>query len=138
MVPKKAPPLICIVDEDESVRQCLDRLIRSTGFQTSVFDSARAFLRSYHPRKITCLVLDADLPGAGGLQLQCTLGAVNIFIPMVLLTAPADVVRTRGLANGATEVLRKPFTDGELLNAITRLVRSGRDSLCVQANGYNS
>jgi len=60
---------------------------------------------------------------------------VNIFIPMVLLTAPADVVRTRGLANGATEVLRKPFTEGEPLNAITRLVRSGRDSLCVQANG---
>jgi FixJ family two-component response regulator len=126
---KKAPPLICVVDDDESVRQRLDRLIRSTGYQTSVFDSVRAFLRSYHGRKISCLVLDADLSGGGGLQLHRMLGAANIFIPIVLVAAPADVVRTRRLADGAVEVLRKPFTDEELLSAITALVSSERDSL---------
>lgn len=125
MVPKKAPQHICIVHEDESVRQHLDGLLRSKGFQTSVFDSARAFLRSYHRRKIHCLVLDADLSGVGGLQLQRMLGAANIFVPIVLVTTPADVVRTRELAHGAVEVLRKPFTDEELLSAISALLSFG-------------
>jgi two-component system, LuxR family, response regulator FixJ len=129
MVRKKAPPLICIVDDDESVRQRLDRLIRSTGAQTSVFDSSHAFLRSYHSRTISCLVLDAHLSGVSGLQLQRMLGEANILIPIVLVTSSADVVRTRRLAHGAVKVLSKPFTDEELLSAITALVSSERDSV---------
>ena len=129
IVRKKAPPLICIVDNDESVRQRLDRLIRSTGAQTSVFDSSQAFLRSYHSRRISCLILAADLSGISGLQLQRMLGDANIFIPIVLVTSAADVVRPRGLAHGAVQVLRKPFSDEELLSAITALVSSERESV---------
>jgi FixJ family two-component response regulator len=118
-VPKKAPPLVCIVDEDESVRQRLDRLIRSTGCDTSMFDSSRAFLSSYHSRPISCLVLDAQLSGTSGLQLQRKLRDANIVIPIVLVTASDDVVQTQP---GVMEVVRAPFTDGELLSAITALV----------------
>jgi FixJ family two-component response regulator len=126
MVRRKAPPLICIVDDDESVRQRLDRLIRSTGARTSVFDSSRAFLHSYHSHTISCLVLDAHLSGVSGLQLHRMLGDASIFILLVLVTAPADVVRTQRLAHGAVTVLRKPFTDEELLSAITALMWSKR------------
>jgi FixJ family two-component response regulator len=121
---KKAPPLICIVDEDDSIRQRLDRLIRSSGFQTSVFHSSQAFLRSYHCRKISCLVLDAHLSGVTGLQLQRLLGDANIFIPIVFVTASVDVVRSQALAQGAVEVVSKPFTDEELLRAITTALGS--------------
>jgi FixJ family two-component response regulator len=128
-VRKKAPPLICIVDEDESVRQRLDRLIRSTGAQTSVFVFSHAFLHSYHSRPISCLVLGAHLSGISGLELQRMLADAKIFIPIVLMTAAADVVRTGGLAPDAVEVLRKPFSDEELLSAITALASSPRDPL---------
>jgi len=125
---KKAPPLICIVDHDDSVRQRLDRLIRSTGFDTSMFDSSLAFLRTYHSRPIRCLVLDAQLPGVSGLQLQRMLREANIVIPIVLVTASDEVVQTPELAHGAVEVVRAPFTDEELLSAITALV-PGRHSV---------
>jgi FixJ family two-component response regulator len=116
---KKAPPLICIVDEDDSVRQRLDRLIQSTGCQTSVFDSSRAFLRSYHGRKISCLIVDAHLSGVSGLQLQRMLRDAHIIIPMVFVTAPGDAARSQALVQGAVEVLSQPFTDDQVLRAIT-------------------
>jgi FixJ family two-component response regulator len=129
VVPRKTPPLICIVDEDESVRQRLDRLIRSTGAHTSVFGSSHAFLHSYHSRPIRCLLLDAHLSGVSGVELQRMLGDAHIVIPIVLMTASTDVVRTGGLAHGAVEVLRKPFSDEEFLSVITALVSSARDSV---------
>jgi FixJ family two-component response regulator len=119
---KKAPPLICIVDEDDSVRRRLDSLIQLTGYQTSLFDSSHAFLRSYHSRPISCLIVDAHLSGVSGLELQRTLHDAHIIIPMVFVTAPGDAVRSQALVQGAVEVLRQPFTDDELLHAITTVL----------------
>jgi FixJ family two-component response regulator len=124
VVPKTVPPLICIVAEDDSLRQRLDRLIRSTGAHTSVFDSSQAFLRSYHSRPIRCLVLDAHLSGINGLELQRMLIDAHVVIPMVLMTASSDVVRTGALAHSAVKVVRKPFSDEALLSAITAVVSS--------------
>jgi FixJ family two-component response regulator len=126
MSPKKAPLLICIVADDDSARQRIDSLIRSTGSQTSVFDSSQAFLRSYHSQKISCLVLDACLSGVSGLQLLRMLADANIFIPIVFVTSRVDVGSAQALAHGAVKVLRKPFTNEELLSAITALVSPQR------------
>jgi FixJ family two-component response regulator len=112
------------VDDDESVRHRLDCLIRSRGCETSVFDSSQAFLREYHRRKIDCLVVDAHLSGVSGLQLQRMLDEAKILIPMVLVTAPGDVVRTRSLAPGVVRILAKPFSDEDLVRAITALISS--------------
>jgi FixJ family two-component response regulator len=125
---KKTSPLICIVDDDDSVRRRLDSLLRSAGSQTSVFDSSESFLRSYHTRKISCLILDAHTTGVSGLQLQRMLADAHIPIPIVFVTAAAEVIRAQAYAHGAVAVLRKPFTDKELLSAVTTaLSSSARD-----------
>jgi FixJ family two-component response regulator len=94
-----------------------------------VFDSSESFLRSYHTRKISCLILDAHLTGVNGLQLQRMLGDAHIPIPIVFVTAAAEVIRAEAYAHGAVAVLRKPFTDKELLSAVTTaLISSERDS----------
>jgi FixJ family two-component response regulator len=128
VVRKKNSPFICIVDEDDSLRQRLDSLFRSTGARTSMFDSSESFLRSYHTRKISCLILDAHMTGVNGLQLQRMLADAHIPIPIVFVTAAADVIRAQAYAHGAVAVVRKPFTDKELLRAVTTaLIPSERD-----------
>ena len=112
-------PLISIVDDDDSLRNSLDNLIRSVGFHAQGFSSAEAFLSSNQAHDTACLILDMRLPGMNGLELQRQLLAANWLIPIIFITSHADGdAQARALEAGAVDYLYKPFREEQLLNAI--------------------
>jgi FixJ family two-component response regulator len=117
------PPTVFVVDDDASVRASLASLIRDAGWQPEVFASAAVFrARPRHPG-VSCLVLDVELPGLSGMNLQ-ELIADRAHMPMVLISGHGDVVaRVRAMATGAIEFLAMPLASNGVLDAI----RSGLD-----------
>jgi FixJ family two-component response regulator len=112
-------PLITIVDDDDALRNSLDNLLRSAGFRAQGFSSAEAFLRSDQARETACLILDVRMPGMNGLELQRQMLAANWPIPIIFMTAHADVeARARASAAGAVAFLYKPCREDDLLHAI--------------------
>jgi len=112
-------PRICVVDDDESVRESLEGLMRSVGFAVNTFASAEEFLDSDHLRNTDCLILDVRLPGMNGLELQRQLATSHSEIPIIFITSyEDDEVRARALNTGAVDYLLKPFNDEDLLDAI--------------------
>ena len=112
-------PLISIVDDDDSIRNSLDNLIRSVGFRAQGFPSAEALLSSNQLHDTACLILDVRLPGMNGLELQRRIAAANWRIPIIFITSHADGdARARALEAGAVDYLYKPFREEQLLNAI--------------------
>jgi FixJ family two-component response regulator len=112
-------PLISIVDDDDSLRNSLDNLIRSVGFHALGFSSAEAFLSSNQAHDTACLILDMRLPGMNGLELQRQIVAANWRIPIIFITSHADGdAQARALEAGAVDYLYKPFREEQLLNAI--------------------
>ena len=123
-----APPLISIVDDDDSLRNSLNNLIRSVGFGAQGFSSAEAFLKSNQLHDTACLILDVRMPGMSGLDLQRQLMAADCQIPIVFITSHGDDdARSRALAAGAVEFLYKPFREEALLNAIHTALKSKED-----------
>jgi FixJ family two-component response regulator len=111
--------LISVVDDDTSVRESLQGLIRSVGLVVEVFASAEEFLKSDHLRNTRCLILDVRMPGMNGLELQRRLAVSNCEIPVIFITAHGDeAARSQALKAGAVDYLLKPFTEEALLNAI--------------------
>ncbi len=112
-------PLIAIVDDDDSLRNSLDNLLRSVGFRAQGFSSAEAFLHANQAPDTACLILDVRLPGMNGLDLQRQMVAANCRIPIIFVTAYADDdVRVRALEAGAVDFLSKPCREEDLLQAI--------------------
>ena len=112
-------PLISIVDDDDSLRNSLNNLIRSVGFRAQGFSSAEAFLNSSELHDTACLILDVRMPGMSGLDLQRQLVAANSPIPIVFITSHGDDdTRARALEAGAVAFLYKPFREEALLKAI--------------------
>jgi FixJ family two-component response regulator len=112
-------PLIAIVDDDDSLRNSLDNLLRSVGFRVQGFTSAEAFLQAQPAPETACLLLDVRLPGMNGLALQRQLVAANWHIPIIFVTAYADDdARARALEAGAVTFLYKPCREADLLPAI--------------------
>jgi FixJ family two-component response regulator len=115
----EAAPVVFVVDDDPSVRRAIQRLVESVGLQVELFGSAQEFLRSERPNAPSCLVLDVRLPGISGLDFQRELADANIHIPIIFITAHADIPMTvRAMKAGAVEFLTKPFRDQDLLDAI--------------------
>ena len=114
------PPLISVVDDDESVRESLDGLLRSFGFGVKVFPSAEAFLNTQNLSDTDCLILDVRMPGMDGLELQRHLIASDQKIPVIFITAHESDrgVRARALRNGAVDFLGKPLSEDVLLRAV--------------------
>ena len=111
--------LISIVDDDESIREAIQSLLRSVGFRAKTFASAEQFLQSDQIENTACLILDVRMPGMSGLELQRRLIATQCRIPIVFVTAHGDEeARSRALQEGAVEFLLKPFSEEALLNAI--------------------
>jgi FixJ family two-component response regulator len=111
--------LISIVDDDESIREAIQSLLRSVGFRAKTFASAEQFLQSDQIETTACLILDVRMPGMSGLELQRRLMATQCRIPIVFVTAHGDEeARSRALQEGAVEFLLKPFSEEALLNAI--------------------
>jgi len=114
-----AKNLISIVDDDESIRRTTTRLIESFGFQATAFESAERFLGSGQLRDTACLIVDVQMPGMNGLQLQSQLAAVGCRIPIVFITAYDDKESyRRAMQAGAIAFLGKPFGDEQLLQTI--------------------
>jgi FixJ family two-component response regulator len=122
------PPLISVVDDDDSVRESLRGLMRSVGFAVAVFASAQEFLSSIDLRNTDCLIVDVRMPGMNGLDLQRHLGKTHHQIPVVFITAHGDEeARRRVLNGGAVGYLLKPFSEEALLNAIDTALKSKGD-----------
>jgi FixJ family two-component response regulator len=119
--------IVFVVDDDPSVREAIQSLIRSVGLHVDAFASAQDFLRSKRPDVPGCLVLDIRLPGFSGLQLQRKLADADIRIPIVFMTGHGDIPMTvKAMKAGAVEFLTKPFRDQDLLDAIQQAIESDR------------
>ncbi len=115
---------VYVVDDDPSVRKALRRLMRSAGFEVLAFDSAEDFLEFSRCGAPGCVVVDVQMPGMNGLDLQDQLTDAGSKLPLVFITAyEDDHVRARAMNAGATEFLQKPFDDKALLNAIHSALR---------------
>jgi FixJ family two-component response regulator len=118
------PPLISVVDDDESVRESLPDLLREFGFAAQAFSSAEEFLASDCIGQTRCLVLDIAMPGMTGPDLQLELARRRQEIPIIFITAHADeTVRPRMLKLGAVACLLKPFSETALLEALNAAFR---------------
>src|ERR1700761_3257866 len=112
-------PLVIVIDDDASVRDALDGLLRSVDLEGQFHGSVRDFLAQPLPDRPFCLVLDVRLPGQSGLDLQSSLVRMGAEAPIIFVTGHADVPMTvRAMKAGAVEFLAKPFRDQELLDAI--------------------
>lgn len=122
---KMSSSLISVVDDDESVRESLPDFLRSFGLKVCAFASAEAFLGSNVVDSTSCLVLDVAMPGMSGPQLQQALGELKRDIPIIFISANSDANTERlVMGRGARAYLRKPFSDAEILGAITAALSS--------------
>src|SRR5215475_6735781 len=104
------PPLVAVIDDDNSVRESSESLLRSAGFMARVFDSAEQFLNSPYLRNVACLILDVRMPGMSGPELRRNLLSEGNEVPVIFITAAADEeARAQELTNGAVAYLTKPF-----------------------------
>lgn len=118
---------VFVVDDDSSIRESLTSLIRSAGLNTETFASAQEFLARPRPDSPSCLVLDVQLPGLSGLDLQQEMAKVDVQIPIIFITGHGDIpMSVRAMKAGAIEFLTKPFRDQDLLNAIEQAIKRSR------------
>ncbi|AXA24760.1 response regulator transcription factor [Pseudomonas putida] len=125
-----ATPVVYVVDDDISVRESLEPLIRFADWQPRLFACAQTFLA--HPREVvpSCLVLDINLPGLNGLDLQANLTGAQPTMPIIFITGYGDIPGTvRAMKAGALEFLTKPFDADILLAAISAALEKSRSSL---------
>jgi two-component system NtrC family response regulator len=114
---------VCVVDDDHEMRDAVARLIRSSGLQVKTFPSANAFLSVAHAEPPNCLVLDLNLPGLSGLDLQEELVRTDLQIPIIFLTGYGDIpTSVRAIKSGALEFFSKPFDENTLLTAVQQAV----------------
>lgn len=121
--------MVFVVDDDTSLRESLQNLIRSVGLRVEAFASAQEFLHSERPDVPGCLVLDVRLPGLSGLDLQKRMAEAEVEIPIVFITGHGDIPMTvQAMKAGAVEFLPKPFRDQDLLDAIQQALERDRKS----------
>jgi RNA polymerase sigma factor (sigma-70 family) len=114
-----ANPCVLVVDDDPEFRDSVARLLRTVGLETRQFSSVSDFLKGDLPDGPSCLLLDVRLPGQSGLELQRELTAAHQKLPIIFMTAHADVQMTvQAMKGGAIEFLTKPFRDQDLLEAV--------------------
>ncbi len=121
--------VVFIVDDDPLVRDSIADLLDSAGFMVRTFGSATDFVRGERPDLPACLILDVQLPGLSGLDLQAELATSGIDMPIIFITGHGDIpMSVRAMKAGAVEFLTKPFRQPELLDAVQEAVRRDRDS----------
>src|SRR6201988_1749392 len=120
-------PSVLIIDDDVEFRDSVARLLRTVGLHTREFSSVSDFLKADPSDGPTCLVLDVRMPGRSGLELQRDLAAANRQVPIIFITAHADVpMSVQAMKGGAIEFLTKPFRDQDLLEAVEAGLASDR------------
>jgi FixJ family two-component response regulator len=122
-------PIVFVIDDDDSVRRSLERLLRSVDLEVETFASAQDFLRKPMPDRPACVVLDLRLPGPSGLELQESLIRSGHDVPIVFISGHADVPSSvRAIKAGAVDFLQKPFSDQALLDIIHGALRRDREA----------
>jgi FixJ family two-component response regulator len=112
-------PVVFVIDDDQSMREALEGLLRTVGLKVCLFESTREFLQSERPDAPSCLVLDVRLPGLSGLDFQSELIKSGIQFPIIFISAHGDIPMTvRAIKAGAIEFLTKPFRHQDLLDAV--------------------
>ena len=123
----KPDAVIAIVDDDLSVREGLESLIRSAGWRVETFASAQEFLARPRAEAPSCLILDLQLPGLSGLDLQKRMAELELEIPIVFLTGHGNIpASVQAMKAGAVEFLTKPFDEQDLLRAIEEALERDR------------
>ena len=124
---QESDTVVAVVDDDVSAREGLQSLIRSAGWKAETFASAQEFLARARPEAPACLILDLQLPGLSGLDLQRRMAEVGMEIPIIFLTGHGNIpASVRAMKAGAVEFLTKPFDDEELLQAIREAIERDR------------
>ncbi len=119
--------IVFVVDDDPSIRDALHWLIQSVGLRAQTFGSAKEFLESHRPDLPGCLVLDVQLPGLSGLDLQRELAQAGVQLPIIFLTGHGDIpMSVRAMKAGAVEFLTKPFRHQDLLDAVRQAIKRDR------------
>jgi FixJ family two-component response regulator len=127
--------VVFVIDDDESIRESLNSLIRSVGLRVETFSSAQEFLQSKRPDVPACLILDVRMPGLSGLDLQRELTEASIHLPIIFITGHGDIpMSVRAMKAGAVEFLTKPFRDQDLLDAIQQALDRDRHARSQQAD----
>ena len=132
--PNSAAPIVFIVDDDISVRESLELLIRSQGWQAETFESAKEFLDRPRVLVPSCLILDVSLPGLNGLELQKRVAVERTEMPIIFITGHGDVpMSVEAMKAGALEFLTKPFSQNVLVSAIRNALDRSRTALTDKA-----
>jgi FixJ family two-component response regulator len=127
-------PIVFVVDDDISVRESLELLVRKLGWQPETFESAQEFLIRPRPQVPSCLVLDLSLPGISGLDLQKQVSADRPDMPIIFITGCGDVPKSvQAMKAGAVEFLTKPVSQEVLLGAIRQALERSRRALSHEA-----
>ena len=122
-----APGMVFIIDDDAGVRTAMQRLLKSVGLNAEVFAAPQDFLKRKRPDVSSCLILDVRLPNTSGLEVQRKLVEAGVHIPIIFITAYADVPMTvKAMKSGAVEFLTKPVRDQDLVDAIQQALDRDR------------
>ncbi|MBL8291407.1 MAG: response regulator transcription factor [Bryobacterales bacterium] len=125
--PQQSSAIIAVVDDDPSVRRGLERLIRSMGWKPETFGSAQEFLECPRTEPPNCVVLDLQMPGLSGLDLQRRMAEAGLYTPIVFLTGHGSIPATvQAMKAGAIEFLTKPVDEQDLLKAIEEAIERDR------------
>jgi FixJ family two-component response regulator len=125
-------PKVIVIDDDVSIRESLDLLIRCEGWSAELFASASEFLASPrpHPSAPHCLLLDVSMPGLNGLELQKRIATDRLDMPIIFITGHGDIPTTvQAMKAGAVEFLTKPFKEEDLVGAIRQAIERSRETL---------
>lgn len=125
----QSEPVVFIVDDDESVRDSLSVLLSVAGFRTSSYPSCESFLESYKPRDRGCLILDMRLPQMSGLDLHKQLMGKGFILPVIMITAYADVkTAVEAMKTRVFDFIEKPFDDTEIISLVRSALEYGEES----------
>jgi len=123
-------PVVFVVDDDESVRKALKRLVQSVGMNVETFATAQDFLSRPHYEGPSCLVLDVRMPGLSGLDLQQELMKANLTVPIIFITGHGNIpMSVQAMKAGAVDFLEKPFEDQALLDLIQNAIEQDKQTL---------
>ena len=127
--------VVYVVDDEETVRRAVARLVRSVGLRAETFPSVAAFLARQAGDHPACLVLDVRMPGQSGLELQAIMGAGQRSLPIIFVTGRGTVpMSVRAMKGGALDFLQKPFDSQELLDAIQRALQKSREGRAAESD----
>jgi len=135
--PPEPPPLVFVIDDDESVREAVSDLLRSVGLDAEAYGSAEEFLRGARTDRPACIVLDVRLPGPSGLEFQRMLAGSERQLPIIFISGHGDIpMSVRAIKSGAIEFLTKPLHEQALLDAVQAGIE--RDRARRRASGHDA